>query len=260
MPRFCTLPATAGAALALALVLTPFASAGQGASDAYDDAAREALHAEIRAYLLENPEVIFEAVAAFEQRNAQAEAEMESVLVEINAVEIFFDDHSWVGGNPDGDLTLVEFVDYRCSFCRRAFEHVMEFAESDGNIRLVMKEFPILGPQSDEMSRFAIAVLHEGGDDAYFAAHERLLNWDAPLSDSALGGLAVELGLDAERVLARMRSNEVAAIIDENRSLAQRLQISGTPTFVLGDGLDGEMIRGMLPAAGLAEVAAAIRD
>lgn len=254
MPRLRPIPA---AALALALAISPAAT--QGASDAYDDDARAALHAEIRAYLLENPEVIFEAVAAFEQRNAQASAEMERVLIEINADEIFFDSHSWVGGNPDGDLTLVEFVDYRCGFCRRAFQHVMEFAEGDGNIRLVMKEFPILGQQSVEMSRFAIAVLHEGGEDAYFAAHERLLNWEGETSESALGGLAVELGLDAGLVLSRMQSNEVSAIIDENRSLAQRLEISGTPTFVLGAGADGEMIRGMLPAAGLSEIAAELR-
>ena len=254
MPR--RLPLTT--ALALALALSP--ATASAASDTYDDAAREALRAEIRAYLLENPEVIFEAVAAFEERNTQASAEMERVLIEINAGEIFFDNHSWVGGNPDGDLTLVEFVDYRCSFCQRAFDEVMAFAERDGNIRLVMKEFPILGPQSVEMSRFAVAVLQLGGDDAYFTVHERLLNWEGPISDSSLGRLAADLGLDADQVLARMRSDEVTAVLDENRGLAQRLEIAGTPTFVLGDGEDGEMIRGMLPADGLAQVAAEIRN
>ena len=246
------------ASLAAAFTLSPMAAGS--ASDAYDDAAREALHAEIRAYLLENPEVIFEAVAAFEERNTRESAEMERVLVEINAGEIFFDSHSWVGGNPDGDLTLVEFVDYRCSFCQRAFDEVMAFAERDGNIRLVMKEFPILGPQSVEMSRFAVAVLQLGGDDAYFDVHERLLNWEGPISDSALGRMAADLGLDSDQVLARMRSDEVTAVLDENRGLAQRLEIAGTPTFVLGAGTDGEMIRGMLPADGLAEVAAELRN
>ncbi len=244
----------------LALALPALPGAAQSIFDGLDEADRTALRAEIRAYLLENPEVIFEAVEAFEQRNATAAAEMEGALVEINADAIFFDGHSWAGGNPDGDLILVEFVDYRCSFCRRAFEQVMEFVGDDGNIRLVMKEFPILGPQSEVMSRFAIAVLQLGGDEIYFEAHERLLNWEGALSESSLGALAAELELDAEAVLARMSDASVTEVLDANRALAQRLQISGTPTFVLGAGSSGEMIRGLLPAAGLAEIAAELRD
>ncbi len=243
------------------LALTAFASPG-GAQSFFDDLnedERRALHAEIRAYLLENPEVIFEAVAAFEERNASAQVEMEEALVEINAEAIFFDGHSWAGGNPDADLILVEFVDYRCGFCRRAFEQVMEFIESDGNTQLVMKEFPILGPESEAMSRFAVAVLQLGGSDAYFTAHERLLNWEGAVNDTTLGALAAELGLDVEAVLGQMTSEAVNDVLAENRALAQRLQISGTPTFVLGGGEDGEMIRGMLPAAALAERAAAQR-
>jgi protein-disulfide isomerase len=89
--------------------------------------------------------VLFEAVAEFERRNAAAQADMDFALIEINAEDIFEDGHSWVGGNPEGDLTLVEFVDYRCGFCRRAFDHVMDFVETDGEIRFVVKEFPSSG-------------------------------------------------------------------------------------------------------------------
>ena len=224
------------------------------------DAERADFRAEVRAYLLENPEVIFEAVAEFERRTAAAQSGMDATLVEINAEELFFDSHSWVGGNPDGDITLVEFMDYRCTFCQRAFPEMMTMVEGDGNVRLVIKELPILGPQSEVMSRFAVSVLHLGGPDPYFVAHERLLAWQGEVNDTVLGALAVELGLDAQQVLARMRSQEVTTILAENRALAQRLQISGTPTFAMGALDGGELLRGMLPATELAGIAARLRE
>ena len=224
-----------------------------------NDDARMALRAEIRAYLLDNPEVIFEAVAEYERRTAAAQADMDGTLIEINAEDIFDDGVSWIGGNPDGDLTLVEFMDYRCSFCQRAFGPMMDFIGSDGNVRLVIKELPILGRESEIMSRFAVAIHQLGGDAAYFTVHERLLDWQGEPSDSGLQALAVELGLDGLAVLERMRSTEVSDILTRNRALAQRLQISGTPSFVLGDGDRGEMLRGMVPASQLELIASDLR-
>ena len=241
--------------LALSLAALPMAAPAQ--DSALD---RDSLRAEIRAYLLENPEVIFEAVAEYERRNMAAQADMDATLVEINAPEVFFDSFSWVGGNPEGDLTLVEFMDYRCSFCRRAFPEMMDFATRDGNIRLVIKEFPILGPQSEAMSRFAVAVQQLAGNETYFIAHERLLAWPGDFTESSIGALATELGLDPDQVNARMRAPEVTAILEENRALAQRLQISGTPSFAMGDGFGGELLRGFLPADQLAQVAASLRN
>lgn len=252
-------------ALTAALVLATPLAAQTGAqtgsmSEPMSDAARATLRAEIRAYLLDHPEVIFEAVAEYERRTMAQQSDMDATLIEINADDIYRDNHSWVGGNPDGDITLVEFMDYRCSFCRRAFPEMMDFTNADGNVRLVIKELPILGPQSEVMSRFAVAVLQLGGDAPYFAAHERLINWDSDVSDSAMGALAVELGLDAETVLARMRSAEVSEVLAENRALAQRLQISGTPSFVIGGPADrAEMLRGFLPASELHNIADELR-
>jgi protein-disulfide isomerase len=242
--------------LAAGLMLT----APAAAEPAFSDDERTALRAEIRAYLLEHPEVLFEAVAEFERRNAAAQADMDFALIEINAEDIFEDGHSWIGGNPEGDLTLVEFVDYRCGFCRRAFDHVMDFVETDGEIRFVVKEFPILGPQSELSSRLAVAVLELGGDAAYEMAHERLLRLEGDVTETVIGALSVELGLDPETVLHRMESDEVTAILAENRALAQRLQINGTPSFVLGGPEDAELIRGFLPAEDLHGVAASLRD
>lgn len=248
-------------ALALAVTLVPPlpALAQDRTPDAMSDEARAALRAEIRAYLMDHPEVIFEAVAEFERRTAAAQADMDTTLVEINADEIFADGYSWVGGNPDGDITLVEFMDYRCGFCRRAYPQMMDFVGADGNVRLVIKEFPILGPQSELMSRFAVAVHQLGGDAPYFAAHERLIAWQGDATESSLQALAVELGLDGAAVTQRMNTPQVTEVLVQNRALAQRLQISGTPSFVVGDGARGEMLRGMVPAIELEQVTQALR-
>ena len=238
-----TRPSALALALALALPVPALAD-----EPPLSDAARSALRAEIRAYLLENPEVIFEAVAEYERRTAAAQAEMDEALIEINAEAIFADTHSWVGGNPDGDVTLVEFMDYRCGFCRRAFPVMMDVVGGDGNLRLVIKELPILGQASEIMSRFAVAVQLQHGNEAYFAVHERLLALQEDPTDEVLLEIARDLELDGLTLLDAMRSDAVTAILTENRRLAQRLQISGTPSFIVGDGQRGQVLRGMVPA------------
>lgn len=242
------------ALLALAL---PLAAPAQTAP--LTDAEREAFRAEVRAYLMENPEVIFEAVAEFERRNQEEQASMDATLVELNAEAIYSDGFSWVGGNPDGDLTLVEFMDYRCGYCRRAQPQVMQLLETDGNIRLVVKEFPILGPESETMSRFAVAVHQLGGDAAYEVAHERLMAWEGDFFEDDIRALAGDLGLNGEEVRARMTSDAVDEVLAENAALARRLQISGTPTFVMGAGEGGELLRGFLPLQAMQDVAQRLR-
>lgn len=243
------------AALALAL---PLAAVAQ--SVPMSDADREAFRAEVRAYLMENPEVIFEAVAEFERRNQEQQASMDETLVELNSAALYADGYSWVGGNPDGDLTLVEFMDYRCGYCRRAHPQVLELLETDGNIRLVVKEFPILGPDSETMSRFAVAVHQLGGDAAYAVAHERLMAWEGDFFEDDIRNLAAELALDADVLRARMTSDAVNAVLAENAALARRLQISGTPTFVMGAGESGELLRGFLPLQAMQTVAQRLRS
>lgn len=211
---------------------------------------------QVRAYLLQNPEVIFEAVAAFEQRTATAQADMDRSVLEANAEALFNDGHSWVGGNPEGDITLVEFLDYRCGFCKRAHDEIAELLEADEGIRLVIKEFPILGPDSELASRFAIASLRLGGDDVYEEVHDALIRYDGAITVDFLNQLASAHDLEFEAVDAEMRSDAVTAILAENHALAQRLQISGTPTFVM----ETEMIRGFVPADVLIEIAAELRD
>lgn len=246
------------AALAFAL---PLSAPAQTASQILPmtDAERAAFRAEVRAFLMENPEVIFEAVAELERRNQEEQASMDGTLVELNAEALYADGYSWVGGNPDGDLTLVEFMDYRCGYCRRASPLIDELVESDGNIRLVVKEFPILGPQSETMSRFAVAVHQLGGDAAYALAHERLMVWDGDFFEDDVRSLAAELALDGDAVQARMTGEAVNDVLRENAALARRLQISGTPTFVMGAGESGELLRGFLPLPAMQAAAQRLR-
>lgn len=211
--------------------------------NAMTDAERAQFGAEVRAYLMENPQVIMEAVNALEQRQADMQAQADVDLVSQNAEAIFNDGFSFVGGNPDGDITLVEFMDYRCGFCKRAFGEVEKLLAADDNIRFVVKEFPILGEQSLIASRFAIATKLEEGPDAYKALHDALMAYNGEISLPSLRRLADTFGHDADRIEARMDADEVTQQLQATRALAQRLQISGTPTFVLED----EMLRGFLP-------------
>ena len=210
---------------------------------ALTDEERALFRAEVRAYLLENPEVIMEAVEKLQNREAEAAAQADLSLVADNADAIFNDGFSWVGGNPDGDITLVEFLDYRCGYCKRAHSEVAQLLETDGNIRLIVKEFPILGEESVLASRFAVATRQIAGDDSYKALHDALMEYRGEVNLPALRRLASTFGLDADAIEARMDDDDVTREIAETRALAQRLQITGTPTFVLED----EMLRGYLP-------------
>ncbi|MCE8510577.1 thioredoxin domain-containing protein [Ruegeria pomeroyi] len=216
---------------------------------------RAAFGEQVRAYLLENPEVIIEAVNLLEQRKAQEEAQQDLHLVQVNAEELFNDGYSWVGGNPEGDITLVEFMDYRCGYCRRAVPEVAELLQSDGNIRLIIKEFPILGEASLASSRFAVATLIVAGPDAYKQVHDALLDFTGEADAVALRRIGEGLGLDTDAILAEMESEEVTRRLAETRALAQRLNISGTPSFVM----ETEMLRGYLPADQMQQVADALR-
>lgn len=239
----------ASAATALALVTAPVQALDLSAMTPDE---RTAFQAEVRAYLLENPEIIIEAVGLLEQRQADAQAMTDFTLVTDNADELFNDGYSWVGGNPDGDITLVEFLDYRCGYCRRAMPEVEGLLASDGNIRLIIKELPILGEASMISSRFAVATKQVAGDEAYKQVHDALMGFTGEPGDVALRRLAEGLSLKADEILDHMDSDEVTMEITRTRALAQRLQINGTPTFVVQD----ELLRGFLPGDQMAALIA----
>lgn len=198
----------------------------------------------VREYLLENPEVLVEAIDALEARKADAQAEGDRSLVAANAAALFEDDQSHVAGNPEGDLTIVEFLDYRCGYCRKAHPEIAALLQADSGIRLIVKEFPILGEQSMLASRFAIATRLVAGDDAYARVSNGLYeDFRGDITEAALRSYAEDLDLDADAILGRMHDDTVTGIIEANHQLAERLQIGGTPTFVIGE----QILRGFAP-------------
>jgi protein-disulfide isomerase len=223
--------------------------------NAMSDAERAAFGTEIRAYLIENPGVVMEALAAIEQAQATAQIEADKQLVNVNASEIFNDGFSWVGGNPDGDITLVEFLDYRCGYCRRAHGEVAQLLENDGNIRIIIKEFPILGEESLLASRFAIAAKNAVGDSEYKLISDALMTFNGDIDMTSLRRLSDALGLQTDVIVAAMDSETVTREIASTRDLAQRMLINGTPTFVMQD----ELLRGYLPLEQMQALAAEIR-
>ncbi len=241
-------------ALPLALCLgTPLAALDLGAMT---DEERAAFRAEVRAYLIENPEVLMEAIAVLDERDKAAQAAADVALATQNAEALFNDGYSYVGGNPDGDITLVEFMDYRCGYCKRAFEEVNQLLEADGNIRFIVKELPILGEQSTMSAQFAIAVQQIHGDETYKVIHDSLMTLRSDITPDVLARLADTFGLDPAPIMNRMNGPEVAEVINQNRALAQSMQISGTPTFVVQD----TMLRGYLPLAQMQQVVAQVRE
>ncbi|MGI3165642.1 DsbA family protein [Pseudooceanicola sp. 200-1SW] len=243
-------------ALTLAAPLPALAQESLPGVTPLTDPEREQFRAEVRAYLMEHPEVLLEAIQVLEDRQQQQAAMAEVSMIQQNAAEIFADGHSWVGGNPEGDITLVEFMDYRCGYCRKAFEEVEELVATDGNIRFVLKEFPILGEDSVAASRLAIATQITAGDEAYKAVHDALMSYSGGFDEVSMSRLLGSMQIDPAPVLAALQSAEVNAVINANRDLAQTLQISGTPTFVLGD----TMLRGYVPLAGMQSIVAEMRQ
>ena len=205
---------------------------------------------EVRDYLLANPEVLIEAMEVLEDRQTTRQSAVERDVIAQNRAALFADDHSFVGGNPEGDITLVEFMDYRCSYCRRAYPEVTEMLARDGNIRWVVKELPILGTESALASRFAVSVLQTEGPEAYHKVHGALVTLRGPVTPETLRRIADTNRLDVERVMAGMDTPEVSAAIEKNLVLARDLGISGTPTFVLHD----RFLRGYVPLDQFAQI------
>ncbi len=212
-----------------------------------------AFGAAVRAYLLENPEVLSEAINVLSQRQADQAATQDVALVKANESDLFADPASFSGGNPDGDITVVEFIDYRCSYCKKAHAEVHDLVTQDGNIRYVVKEFPILSEESVSAARFAIATLQVAGPEAYAKVNAGFYeSFRGDISPATLTAFASDLGIDPAPILAKMDAPEVTKVIEDNHALAQRLQISGTPTFVMGS----QMIRGYVPLDAMQSVVA----
>jgi protein-disulfide isomerase len=187
----------------------------------------------VRDYLLREPEIIYEALQELQRRQAEAEAAQQRAAIAAHQDELLDAPDTPVGGNPDGDVTLVEFFDYRCAYCRRVVTSMRTLLDEDRRLRVVFKELPVLGEDSVRAARAALASQSQGG---YVPFHFALMAAD-DLSMQGIRAAAAAVGLDPDRLEADMSSPEVMAAIEANYELANQLGIEGTPAFVIGDQL-----------------------
>ena len=185
----------------------------------------------VRDFLLEHPEVIMEALQILQERQRAAEAEDLKRTIAERSQEILNDPDAPVGGNPRGDVTLVEFFDYNCPYCRRVAPTVVELEEADPDLRLVYKEFPILGPGSQFAARAALASRKQG---KYVPFHKALMQATEQVTEESVMEIARAVGLDTEQLTADMQAPAIQEAIARNLRLANALAITGTPSFVIG--------------------------
>ena len=195
---------------------------------------RDAFGQQVKEYLLENPEIMLEVFQKLEDQQNELSLGLQMEFIELNADFIFNSPDSWVGGNPEGDVNLVEFVDYRCGYCRRAHPVIQDLLKLDPDLRLVIKEFPILGEQSLISAKLAVAVLQLAGPEKYELVHRNLITLQEPVSARVIEEMAELSGVDVLAVNQKMEDASVATVLESNYQLAQALNINATPTFILG--------------------------
>jgi len=258
MPPLTLLRRAGRSALAAGLVLGIGVglTAGFGASpaSALDDAQRKEFETVIRDYLIKNPEVIQEAIAELQKRQAAAEASQRQQALTALKPKIFDSPHGVVIGNPQGDVTLVEFFDYNCGYCKRALADMQELIKNDPKLKVVLKEFPVLGPGSVEAARVAVAV-RLTAPDKYFAFHQKLLSDRGQANKAKALDAAAEVGVNRAALEKALENPEIDASLQESLKIADALGIDGTPSYVLGD----EVVVGAVGHDQLREAIAAVR-
>jgi len=240
MPLFRLL---APALFALALCVAPQAASAQNVSDAQ----RGDIEKIVREYLLAHPEVIEDALNELAKRQVAAEAKSRESAVAGNAEAIFNSPRGVTLGNKDGDVTLVEFFDYNCGFCKRAMADMLDLLKSDPKVKVVLKEFPVLGKGSEAAAKVAVAVrMQDPTGKKYLDFHQRLLGGRGEADKARAMAAAKDAGLDMARIEKDLASPEIDATIAENEALARAMGMNGTPSYVIGKqvvigavGLDG---------------------
>jgi protein-disulfide isomerase len=189
----------------------------------------------VREYLISHPEVLQEAMAELEKRTAEAEAAKHQAAVKEYSKEIFNSPRQVVLGNPKGDVTMVEFFDYNCGYCKRAMQDMLTLLKTDANLKVVLKEFPVLGPGSVEAAKVAAAVhIQDKTGKKYLEFHQKLLGGRGQADKAHALAAAKDVGLDVGRIEKEMESPDVKAMLDESFKLAEALGLNGTPSYVVG--------------------------
>ena len=208
----------------------------------------------VKNYLVQHPEVLQDAMDALDKRQKEADAEKARTTIKDNKATIFDSAHQVVLGNPEGNVTMVEFFDYNCGFCKRALPDMLSLLKTDPNLKFVLKEFPVLGPGSVEAAHVAVAArMQDPTGKKYIEFHQKLLGGRGPADKARAMAVAKEVGFDTARIEKDMNSDEVKDTIDENMKLADELGVSGTPSYVVGDQV-------VVGAVGLDELREKIKD
>lgn len=197
----------------------------------------------------ENPEIIIKALENYQNKMEQAQANKQKEALSSSKDALYNDGYSLVMGNPKGDVTVIAFKDYRCGYCKRAWSSLVQLAEDDKNVRIILKEMPILGAQSTLASKYGLASNEQGKYAAYYDA---LMKHRGPWSKEGLVALAKTLDIDTDKLVLDAESDKVKNAIQSNLKLAQKLGITGTPAFIVGDNL----LPGAVPLASLKELIA----
>ena len=186
-----------------------------------------------RRFVKDNPELIMKSIQEFHEKMEKKAKQTSQESLE-DYQKIFMSNDLPMMGNPDGDVTIVEFFDYNCGYCKKAFSDIIKLVAEDKNIRIIFQDMPILSPSSQKMAELGLAAKKQG---KYFEMHKALMEYRGSQNKEAFLKLAGELGLDIEKLKIDAESEEVKTAISEIRKMSQALGIRGTPGFVIGDNI-----------------------
>jgi protein-disulfide isomerase len=241
------------------LAAAAFALAGATSVSAqtFSEPQRGEIEKIIKEYLLKHPEVLQEAMAELEKRQAVAEAEKARSAVKNHSEAIFNSPRQVTLGNPQGDVTFVEFFDYNCGYCKRALDDMNALMAKDPKLKVVLKEFPVLGPGSTEAAKVAVAVrMQDKTGKKYLEFHQKLLTGRGQADRARALAVAKEVGLDMARLEKDLKSEEIDATLAESMKLAEALGLNGTPSYVIGN----DVVVGAVGLAKLGEKIQAARQ
>lgn len=199
---------------------------------AFTDDQKKEMESLIHDYLVAHPEVLQEMVQKLDAQQKQAAADTRNTALSSAAKDIYHNELDGVAGNPKGDVTIVEFMDYNCGWCRKSVKEMQSVVAQDKNVRVVLKEFPIFGEGSEYAARAAMASVKQ---NKYWAFHQALFAHQGQVDAAATDAIAKSVGLDVAKMKEDMKSADINANIDKTKQLADQLQFTGTPGFIIGD-------------------------
>jgi len=198
----------------------------------FSDDQKKEMEGLIHDYLIAHPEVLQEMVQKLDAQQKQAAADTRNTTLSSASKDIYHNELDGIAGNPKGDVTIVEFMDYNCGWCRKSIKEMQSVVTKDKNVRVVLKEFPIFGEGSEYAARAAMASVKQG---KYWAFHQALFAQKGQVDATVTDAVAKSVGLDVTKMKEDMKSPDIDANINKTRELADQLQFTGTPGFIVGD-------------------------